>query len=189
MNQMKTRFTSIALFLAMLWAAQARTIAAPRPDSTQVKVRVDGLSCPFCAYGLEKKLKSIDGVEKLTIKVNDGLAILQYREAATIDTVIISKKVRQAGFTPRGIEITREPGARAVPPTARKITLHVDEMTCEGCAARVAGALEAIECARQVHVDLKTAQATLLCTNPQFDEAKFVKAIESRGFKARLEKK
>ena len=47
------------------------------PINAQVEeatVKVDGLSCPFCAYGLEKKLKKVEGVEKLEIKVDQGVA-------------------------------------------------------------------------------------------------------------------
>ena len=30
----------------------------------QVSVRVDGLACPFCAYNIEKRVKTLEGVER-----------------------------------------------------------------------------------------------------------------------------
>lgn len=38
-------------------------IASGEPASVQVKI--DGLSCLFCVYGLEKKLKRVEGIENL----------------------------------------------------------------------------------------------------------------------------
>jgi len=68
-----------------------------------ITIQVDGLSCPFCAYGLEKKLLDIDGVEKLNIDVNSGKVELYLKENAVIDTALIREKVDEAGFTPRDI--------------------------------------------------------------------------------------
>ena len=57
--------------------------AVPVESPAQIEeatVKVDGLSCPFCAYGLEKKLKRVEGVEKLEIKVDQGVAKLTVKE-------------------------------------------------------------------------------------------------------------
>ena len=42
----------------------------------QVTVQVDGLSCPFCAYGLEKRLKKVENVADLSIQVDQERAVL-----------------------------------------------------------------------------------------------------------------
>ena len=34
-------------------------------DSLVYSLQVNGLACPFCAYGVEKKLSSIEGVEDI----------------------------------------------------------------------------------------------------------------------------
>ena len=39
-------------------------------DGHVYRLRVDGLACPFCAYGVEKKLSSVKGVEKLTLDID-----------------------------------------------------------------------------------------------------------------------
>ncbi len=43
---------------------------------TQYQMRVDGLACPYCAYGIEKKLSAIDGVEKIDVDLENGLVIV-----------------------------------------------------------------------------------------------------------------
>ncbi len=69
----------------------------------KVEIRVDGLACPFCAYGLEKKLKKIEGVEKVQINVQDGIATLRSRKGKSVEVENLESVVKDAGFTPREI--------------------------------------------------------------------------------------
>ena len=72
---------------------------------TGVTVRVDGLSCPFCAYSLEKKLKAVDGVENLAIDVKEGVATFEPAEGKVADFEALPEAVKKAGFTPRAIRV------------------------------------------------------------------------------------
>ena len=65
-----------------------------------VKVQVDGLSCPFCAYGLEKKLSDLDGVDSIKIDIENGMLTLIVQEDKTINEEVIKEKIKEAGFTP-----------------------------------------------------------------------------------------
>ena len=83
--------------------------AVPVESPAQIEeatVKVDGLSCPFCAYGLEKKLKKVEGVEKLEIKVDQGVAKLTVKEKKNLSIEDVKKAVVDGGFTPRDIAIT-----------------------------------------------------------------------------------
>ena len=73
---------------------------------TEARVRVDGLACPFCAYGLEKKLNGISGVGKIEINVKEGTATLIAGPGASVDIEALEEAVSKAGFTPRGIHVT-----------------------------------------------------------------------------------
>lgn len=68
------------------------------------RLRVDGLACPFCAYGLEKKLNAVKGVEHLEVDVASGLVKVSMTEGATLDEAAAKKAVKEAGFTLRGFE-------------------------------------------------------------------------------------
>lgn len=70
----------------------------------QVILRVDGLACPFCAYGLEKKLKKLEGVEDFDIKINEGKVILTWKKDKPLNIENIDNAVENAGFTLRGVE-------------------------------------------------------------------------------------
>jgi copper chaperone CopZ len=74
----------------------------------QVTLRVDGLACPFCAYGLEKKLKAIDGFKEKTyeVKINEGKALFGWRDDKPLDIAAIETAVDKAGFTLKGIHST-----------------------------------------------------------------------------------
>ncbi len=45
-----------------------------------VTVIVKGMACPYCAYGVEKKLKKLDGVATITIKIKEGTVILKAKQ-------------------------------------------------------------------------------------------------------------
>ncbi len=64
------------------------------------------MSCPFCAYGLEKKLNTLEGVEKMNIRLNDGLVILYVNPQTKIDSLLLKKKIDETGFTLKKYEIT-----------------------------------------------------------------------------------
>lgn len=90
---------SIVLLLVLFFIGISEISA----QSQQVQVKVDGLSCPFCAYGLEKKLTKIDGVENLKIDIENGIAVFTVAEGKTVSEEKLKKSVKDAGFTPREI--------------------------------------------------------------------------------------
>ncbi len=95
----------ISIFLSALTLLGTVVFASERQ---KVTLRVDGLACPFCAYGMEKKLKRIENLEDLDIKINEGLVILYFKEGTKIDQELITQKVKEAGFTPRELKIEDE---------------------------------------------------------------------------------
>ncbi len=97
---MKKFFLSVFLAAAVL-GAPAVSLAAP----ASVTVRVDGLSCPFCAYGLEKRIKKMEGVKDLTIDIETGTVTVIYKDKKFFTEQGLSKTVKEAGFTPRGIVV------------------------------------------------------------------------------------
>jgi len=66
-------------------------------------IQVDGLSCPFCTYGLEKHLKKLADVERVTIDMKGGRAIVRLKPGAQVNDAALREAVKRAGFTARGI--------------------------------------------------------------------------------------
>lgn len=72
---------------------------------SQATVAVDGMSCPFCAYGVEKRLARVPGVDSVEVTMAEGAARLTAAQGASIDVSRIRQAVRQAGFTAGAIEV------------------------------------------------------------------------------------
>ena len=88
--------------LALLLAVWASTAALGATQSYRLKV--DGLACPFCAYGIEKKLGALDGVERLETNIKDGTVVVTMKDGAVLDEATAKQAVKDAGFTLNGFE-------------------------------------------------------------------------------------
>jgi copper chaperone len=77
--------------------------ASALADGTQYQMRVDGLACPYCAYGVEKNLKKIDGVEKIEVDLNNGLVTVDVASGVTLTDAQMAKLFTDAGFTYRSM--------------------------------------------------------------------------------------
>lgn len=91
--------------LAMLLLALSCPLAATADGGGSVyTLRVDGLACPFCAYGIEKELQSVPGVEQVETGIKDGVVIVTMQEGAELDESTARQAVGNAGFTLRGFD-------------------------------------------------------------------------------------
>jgi len=80
-------------------------IPLTQAEIEEAKLQVDGLACPFCAYGLEKKLKKVPGTSAYEIDLKKGEAFVRFEKKASLDFAVFENAVREAGFTLRGIAI------------------------------------------------------------------------------------
>ncbi len=83
----------------MVVMAVVSLIAGSAMAQTKHVIGVDGMSCPFCAYGLEKKLKKVKDVESVTIDLNEGEIMVIAKAGATIKEESLRRAVHDAGFT------------------------------------------------------------------------------------------
>lgn len=94
---MKILVRVILAVLASTWIATAAFAAGP-----SYRIEVAGLACPFCAYGIEKKLNALDGVERLETNIKEGTVIVTMKDGATLDKATAQQAVKDAGFTLSG---------------------------------------------------------------------------------------
>ena len=86
-------------------AAQPAAWSGPASGaSRQAAVAVNGMSCPFCAYGVKKHLSALPGVKSVQVELAKGEAIVEFAPEAKVTDEQIQKAVRDAGFTPGKIE-------------------------------------------------------------------------------------
>ena len=95
---------------AVVLAAVLRTCAVQAQDAAPVyTIQVDGLACPFCAYGIEKQLGAIEGVESIEIDIRSGSVKVTVQAGAILEEERARRAVEAAGFTMGGFEA---PGTR-----------------------------------------------------------------------------
>lgn len=105
---MTKRLILTVMIMSLLLMVTAYAVPAmAQGQETKVIIKVDGLSCPFCAFGLEKKLKKLEGVKAVHLKIDAGVAELIFVPRAVIDESKIRKAVEEGGFTPREIQVVK----------------------------------------------------------------------------------
>jgi copper chaperone CopZ len=115
-------------------------------------VQVDGLGCPFCAYGLEKKFKEFKGIKNVKIDIETGDFSFSYpaEKALTMNAVI--SQVEKAGYTPITSKIERANGKTENSEDGH-VALNPEDLiekevfvygNCEQCRARIENAAKRI---------------------------------------------
>lgn len=56
-------------------------------------VQVDGLGCPFCAYGLEKKFKEFKGIKDVKIDIETGDFSFAYPTEKELSLAAVQQQV------------------------------------------------------------------------------------------------
>lgn len=95
-------YSILAVFLIFTYTrpVQAR--------SDELILRVDGLACPFCAYGLEKKIMKLKGIQSYDVDMKKGEVYIGLEDIADINIDALKKAVKEAGFTLRGIRLKKD---------------------------------------------------------------------------------
>jgi copper chaperone CopZ len=73
-----------------------------------VKIEVDGMACPFCAYGLEKQLKKYDGVADFFVDIDKGYVTFNVPVNKKPTEERLKKTVKEAGFSVKNIEYSNK---------------------------------------------------------------------------------
>lgn len=74
-------------------------------EISSVEMKVDGLTCPFCVFGVEKKLKGLDEIESVNTNLKSGLVEVIFKDGKAVDIDRLNKAVKKSGFTPGDIKI------------------------------------------------------------------------------------
>jgi copper chaperone len=95
-NIMKKKFIK-NLTVGLLVLVMAQTAWA---KTTVYSIRVDGLACPYCAYGIEKKLNNLEGVKFIDMDLEKGIVIVEAYDVKLNDAQL-KQLFQDAGFTYR----------------------------------------------------------------------------------------
>ena len=101
---MKKIALSLTIILALLGTGFAQNnTKADHKEVKYVKIEVDGLACPFCAYGIEKNLKKVKNAKDVQVFLKGGYATFQVPSDEVPSKEALEKIVEDAGFQARKI--------------------------------------------------------------------------------------
>jgi mercuric ion binding protein len=84
--------------LGVLLAALALCPAISSAEILRADLSVNGMACPFCAFGIEKKLRAVDGVEKVAVLLDEGELRLTLGPGNVATVSAFEEAVDSAGF-------------------------------------------------------------------------------------------
>lgn len=76
---------------------------------SSVQIHVKGMSCPFCVYGIEKKLKKVEGVSAVQSDFKKSLVTVQSQTDTPPDLKALEQAVTEAGFSVESITVGEKP--------------------------------------------------------------------------------
>lgn len=87
----------------LLLVAPARLEAQAPPPQDSLVLRVDGMVCSLCAYGVERRLKRLDQVEGVQVDLDAHRVVVTLRPGGAVSDSTLGREVRRAGFALRGV--------------------------------------------------------------------------------------
>ncbi|MCH7696061.1 MAG: heavy-metal-associated domain-containing protein [Proteobacteria bacterium] len=95
MKKISVTFVIALFFWSIVYAA-----------GTEYELGIDGVACPFCVYGIEKQLSKLEGIERISTDIKNGLVLLEMKDGSTLTEQLINEAVNKAGFTLRSFAQT-----------------------------------------------------------------------------------
>jgi len=151
-------------------------------------IKVDGLGCPFCAYGLEKKFKEFKDIDDVNIEMETGVFTFSYPSDQPLSIEKVESQVGAAGYTAVSTEIVRADGAieKNEIPLEEEVSGEATEYefmvagNCGMCEARIEKAANAMKGVSGATWDKKTKMLNIqVVGDTSLDDVK--KAIAVAG--------
>ena len=87
------------ILLIMLWISPV----AYAQEQQRLEIGISGMSCKFCAHNVEKNLSKLEGIDKVSVNLDKGIALIVMSSGKKADIKQIKELVKKAGFTPSNI--------------------------------------------------------------------------------------
>ena len=93
-----------AFLIASSLLLHSVTVGAQGPGQAEYQLRVDGLACAYCAYGIEQAFMNTAGVENIDIDFERGLVRVTTAASTRFTGEQLETITDDAGFTLRSWE-------------------------------------------------------------------------------------
>ena len=177
----------IAIIVIVMMGVVAPITSAQAQSMDHFIVKVDGLGCPYCAFGLDKKMKELKGLKKLGIDMETGVLTFNYPSDKQLTKAAVKQQVRKGGYTPISVEIRRGDGTvenstseKEVAVTAIHRAEFVVAGNCDMCKHRIEAAARSVEGVQKVAWD-KTTQLLRLIVEEGVSAPTVAAAVSKAG--------
>ncbi len=159
-------------------------------DMDAFTVRVDGLGCPFCAYGLEKKFTELEGIDAIAIDMETGVLTFDFPASAGLSLEKVADQVNAAGYTAVESNVSRANGTdESIIPTETIVNeesqLVEFQMSvagnCDMCKSRIENAALSTQGVVEASWDKDTQVLHFVFDKMQTDEATIGSNIAASG--------
>jgi copper ion binding protein len=173
--------------VAVLLPAGSSAGAAAKACHDKAVVAVNGMACPFCAYGLRKELLTLPGVKDVQVDLNKSQATIAVDQGCEVKDADLEQAVKKAGFTPGSVQCEAAKKVGQTPAFFKSAEFNVTGMQCENCAANITAALEKQKGVHSATVDLAAKRAEVTYDPQEVTPAALALVIEYAGkFQAAL---
>jgi len=105
----KTTLIFSMFLLSLLFSTPLIAQVETAQEMVYIKIEIKGMACPFCAFGMEKELKKVAGVDKVEIVLKKGLAYISTPISQKPMKKILEKIIINGGFSVGKIEFSETP--------------------------------------------------------------------------------
>jgi len=89
------------IFLLVMFWSSPMAIA----QEQQLEVDISGMSCKFCVRNVEKNLLKLDGIKRITVNLDKGIARIVMTSGKQGDVKKIKELILKSGFTPSDVRV------------------------------------------------------------------------------------
>lgn len=138
----------------------AMSALAAQPD--QFYVKVNGLGCPSCAQGLEKKFRDVQGIKNLKVELETGQLTFSVPVELALTTEEVNNRVSKAGYTVVETKILRATGREELWVKTDKSKADPSTETfkvygnCGMCKTRIEKAAKSLDGVSEAEWDMET---------------------------------
>jgi len=139
---------------------------------------LEGMTCEGCAGNIRTAIAKIPGIQAVDVSYPKKQALVQVLPGAAVSDEVIVQAVKSLGY-----EATP---TRAIPPSTVHV-LQVQGMTCEGCAANIRKAIEAVPGVAAADVSYADKRARVqLEQDADVSDATLLEAVAKAGYEAQV---
>ncbi len=136
----------------------------PMSDSTQITLKLSGLSCASCVTRAERALSAVAGVKEVSVNLANATA--QVTGAADLPPHALADALADAGY----------------PAVEAQVSLRIDNLSCASCVGRAERALQEVPGVIEASVNLASQSAEVRYLSGSTSGGDLARAVTAAGY-------